>query len=87
MAKGLHIRGQSTELLQDVLVEQHTVHENPEDFQSCEHNVHMILCAFSLHSAMAIWTNAATSLFASCKHNTSTVSDNATPPTLVLSTG
>lgn len=87
MAKGLHIRGQSTELLQDVLVEQHAVHENPEDSQSCEHNVHMILCAFSLHSAMAIWTNAATSLFASCKHNTSTVSDNATPPTLVLSTG
>ena len=50
------------EFLQDVLVEQHAVHEDPEDLQSCEHNVHMILCAFSLHSAMAIWTNAATCL-------------------------
>ncbi len=87
MTRGLDTRGQSTELLQDVLVEQHAVHEDPENFQSCEHNVQMILCAFSLHSAMAIWTNVVTSLFASCKHNTSLVSHNSTSPTLLLSTG
>ena len=48
MTRELLIRGQPLDLLQDGLVKSHAVSVDPENIQSCEHDVHMIFCTSNL---------------------------------------
>ena len=56
-------------LLEDVFVEADAVHQEPEDEQGSEQDVHTDLLAFTLHSAVAVGANPVADLSTCCKHN------------------
>ena len=61
--------GQPVELLEDVFMEPHAVHEHPKDHQSRQCNVHVVLLALALHPASAVGADIVAHLRACCRYN------------------
>lgn len=61
--------GQPVELLENVFIEPDAVHEDPEDDQGGERNVPLVLPAFALYDAGAVWTDHIAHILSCCKHD------------------